>query len=147
MRTNLVAMLDGIGVPAALGIDSTATLFGEHRHLLHPTSVVRYPAFVGETNYTGHAPRLLRHPLLRDYAFGRFVDELRQIGRALVVPCGRAVSDVLAALRDADALPAERCLLGFPHPSGANGHRLREYAATRDTLAHQVRSWASSQRG
>jgi hypothetical protein len=80
MRANLVAMLDGIGVPAALGIGSAAALFGAQRSLLHPTSVVRYPVLVGgaAANYTGHAPRLLRHPLLGRYAFGPFADELRR---------------------------------------------------------------------
>ena len=147
MRTNLVAMLDGIGVPGALGIESTAILFGAHRALLHPTSVVRYPVFVGGANYTGHKPRLLVHPLLRDYAFGPFAGELRRTGDALVVPLGRAVSEVLAALSDNGVLQAERCLLGFPHPSGANGHRLREYTATRDDMVRQVQAWSAVSRG
>jgi hypothetical protein len=149
MRANLVAMLDGIGVPVALGIGSAAALFGAQRSLLHPTSVVRYPVLVGgaAANYTGHAPRLLRHPLLCRYAFGPFADELRRTGDALVVPLGHAVSEALAALRDAGVPPAERCLLGFPHPSGANGHRQREYAAARETLAQQVRSWGAGRRG
>ena len=47
MRTNLVAMLDGIGVPGALGIGSAAALFAVHRTLLHPTSIVRYPVHLG----------------------------------------------------------------------------------------------------
>jgi hypothetical protein len=97
--------------------------------------------FVGgaAANTTGHAPRLLGRPLLRRYAFGRFAHGLRRTGDALVVPLGRAVGDVLAALLGAGALPAGRCLLGFPHPSGANGHRQREDAATQEALARGVR--------
>jgi hypothetical protein len=30
---------------------------------------------------------------------------------------------------------------GFPHPSGANGHRLRQYQQQRDELTATVRRW------
>ena len=58
MRTNLVAMLDGIGLHEKLGIDSTRSLFGDHHELLSGTSAVIYPAFVNGKNYT--ARRVLR---------------------------------------------------------------------------------------
>lgn len=46
MRQNLVSMLDGIGLPTALGITSSNMLFGNQRHLLHATSAIRYPTFL-----------------------------------------------------------------------------------------------------
>lgn len=53
MRANLVALLDSIGLPAKLGIDSTDQLFSEHRDLCHFTSALRYPVFVDNKNYSG----------------------------------------------------------------------------------------------
>lgn len=46
MRTNLVRMLDQIGVARLLDLDSTAELWGAASHLAHFTSVLRYPVFV-----------------------------------------------------------------------------------------------------
>src|SRR5580765_7468404 len=46
MRRNLIDMLDGLGLPAVLNIDSSAVLFADSSDLLHTTSAVRYPAFV-----------------------------------------------------------------------------------------------------
>src|SRR5438876_9496719 len=57
MRINLVAMLNGIGLPEALDIETSASLFGSHSELLHSTSAVRYPVFVNGENYAGHTPR------------------------------------------------------------------------------------------
>lgn len=61
MRLNLLSMLTDIGLHHGLGLPSPASLFGDCAHLLHTTSAIRYPVFVGEANYTGHAPQLLRH--------------------------------------------------------------------------------------
>ena len=66
MRKNLVSMLDEIGVARALGIESTAELFGPHRRYLHTTSALRYPVFIDGGNYTGHSPK----PLSNDYLRG-----------------------------------------------------------------------------
>lgn len=64
MRTNLVAMLDGLGLHEKLGIDSTRSLFGEHDELLSGTSAVIYPAFIDGKNYTG-TPGPEAYPLLQ----------------------------------------------------------------------------------
>ena len=45
MRTNLISMLDGIGLHETLGMRSSEQLFGSHAHLLHATSALRYPVF------------------------------------------------------------------------------------------------------
>ncbi|MGE6384734.1 hypothetical protein ACQKEN_03550 [Pseudomonas sp. NPDC078416] len=46
LRSNLVRVLDQVGVHTLLNIDSCACLFDTHRHLLHSTSALRYPVFV-----------------------------------------------------------------------------------------------------
>ena len=57
LRTNLVSMLDEIGLAEALGVNSTSVMFGEQaEHLLHATSAVRYPVFKAGKNYSGSAP-------------------------------------------------------------------------------------------
>ena len=67
MRTNLLQMLDELGVPRRLGLDSASDLFGCGWDLIHTTSILRYPVFLGDTerNYTGHNPRLATSAFLR----------------------------------------------------------------------------------
>ena len=67
MRTNLLQMLDELGVPRRLGLDSASDLFGCGWDLIHTTSILRYPVFLGdmERNYTGHNPRLATSAFLR----------------------------------------------------------------------------------
>ena len=59
MRANLLKMLDALGVPKLLRIESSAALFGGVALLLHTGSVVRYPVFVESRNYTGSNPKPL----------------------------------------------------------------------------------------
>lgn len=141
MRTNLISMLDALGLRAYLGIESAASLFSEHHPLLHTTSAVRYPVFVKGRNYTGHSPKLLKTDTLRWYVNNVLARELQRVTHALVVPLGRAVSAMLDHLAETGQLDRDRCLLGFPHPSGANGHRAREFAERRKSLERQLREW------
>jgi hypothetical protein len=143
IRRNLVDMLNGLELPAALGIESSASLFDDRADLLHTSSAIRYPVFVNGQNYTGHTPPLLRTPLLCSYIDQVLGPELAQLPHALVVPCGGAVSAALGRLIRTGTLDARRCLLGFPHPSGANGHRLKHYDQARSTLRDQVAAWAA----
>ena len=144
MRRNLVEMLDGLGISAALGIPSTASLFDDHYDLLHATSVIRYPVFVKGRNYTGYTPSLHKTPVLYGYIRYVLAKELRMVRHALVVPLGTSVSEALQMLICEGLLERRRCLLGFPHPSGANGHRIRQYAERRKHLEGIVSAWFSS---
>jgi hypothetical protein len=36
-----------------------------------------------------------------------------------------------------------RCLFGFPHPSGANGHRAAHFAQNEPALRRDLAQWAS----
>lgn len=144
MRRNLVSMLDGIGLADALGIDSTAALWGGSAGLLHSTSAVRFPVFVDGDNYTGHRPPLNSFPLFRRFAAEALASECVRARDALIVPLGDAVSGVLAGLVESGAVPSHRCLFGLPHPSGANGHRARQFGERRDALAQAVRRWRIS---
>jgi hypothetical protein len=50
MRSNLVTMLDGIGLADGLGVDSSARLFDTHHHLAALCSAIDYPVFVNGQN-------------------------------------------------------------------------------------------------
>jgi len=66
---------------------------------------------------------------------------LRAIPAALVIALGTCAADGLAELVAAGALDPARCLIGLPHPSGANGHRHARFARVRDALSGQVAAW------
>lgn len=146
MRRFLVEQLDGIGVHRFLDIESTVALFGRANNLLHATSVLRYPVFVNGENYTGHKPPLLRTELFGPY-IADFAAEIEKVGDALVVPLGQAVTDVLEHLVAEGRVAADRCLTGFPHPSGANAHRATHFAQRRRALRLKVSRWSESVAG
>jgi hypothetical protein len=39
-----------------------------------------------------------------------------------------------------------RCLFGFPHPSGGNGHRVAQFGRNRVMLQTQVADWTTASR-
>jgi hypothetical protein len=118
MRTHLVTMLDGIGLADALGLDSTAQLFGTH--------------------HQG------RHPVLRSLVRASLGTRVAMTPDALVISLGKAAQDAVSPLAADGLLDPGRSLTGFPHPSGGNGHRVRQYAANREALAGQVARWAAT---
>ena len=138
MRSNLIRMLDIIGVPGLLQIESTADLFGRASHLLHTGSAMRYPIFIGSRNYTGSNPSPAKSELLLRVARELLVPEIESVPHAAIVPLGRSVEEVLDALGAEGKLKRKRWLSGFPHPSGANGHRARLFAENRDSLERQL---------
>lgn len=143
MRKNLVKMLDEIGLHRAMGLNSCVELFGNCRHLVHTTSAVRHPIFVHGRNYTGHSPDILSHPVFGRYIKAVLTAEMTVLPQALVIPLGGCVDAVFRRLIQTGALSAKRCLLGFPHPSGANGHRRTEFEQRRDEFIRVVEEWAS----
>lgn len=140
MRNRIVMWLDELGLQRRLGIPSTGVLFDD-RALLHTTSLIRYPVFVGEqhTNYRGVSPKPEDSPLLRGLISDLLVPELASIPNALVVPMGSAVSRAITHLTLTNS---DRCLIGFPHPSGANGHGPKQFVSSRPTMMKQVQDWA-----
>ena len=138
MRKNLLEMLDGIGVPKALSIQSSGELFkGAHRKI-HSTSVLKYPVFVDLKNYTGHRPPIMSHHILKRYVEDVFSVEIDLIPGAFIVPLGQAVSTVLQYLVQHGVLSEDRCCLGFPHPSGVNAHRKGQFQAQRRIMEKKL---------
>ena len=141
MRQNLVAMLDELGVQRCLGIESTQSLFAAHAHLVHCTSVLRYPVFKAGKNYSGQHPKPLAHPFLRAMLERVCAAELAGVDDALIVPLGKAAEESLEHLTALGQLRGDRVLRGFPHPSASNAHRKVEFARAKAGLEWQVHSW------
>lgn len=139
MRSNLVRMLDEIGLQRHLHIDSCASLFGSDCRLLHPTSAVRYPVFVNREPYRGQA--LTEKPLLLDYVSVFLARELKVAPGALVIPLGKSAASALKFLVSEEGLDEKRCLWDFPHPSGANGHRIKQFEEAKATLVSSAGAW------
>lgn len=124
MRSNLIAMLDHIGLNTLLHIDSCERLFSTHRHLVHYTSALRYPVFVNGTNYSG-SPSMLSCVSLRHQVDNYLAAEVKVLGEnCIYVPLGPKVAEVLLRLQTQGLLKSEQILAGLPHPSGANAERI-----------------------
>ncbi|MET3710766.1 hypothetical protein ABIC65_001468 [Sphingomonas trueperi] len=123
MRSNLIRMLDLIGVAKLLGVPSTAALWSDAAHLVHFTSALRYPVFVDGQNWSGQ-PDMVRTPQLRSWLEAYTGTELSMLHNALVVPLGPKVSAALRHLANEGMIDASRVLDGLPHPSGANAERI-----------------------
>ncbi|MGF2614790.1 hypothetical protein ACQUWN_04170 [Rossellomorea aquimaris] len=142
IRKNLTEMLDHCGLPEALGIENSLSLFQENSHLLHTTSIIKYPVFISGKNYTGHHPAIDQSPLLSRYAYQEFAEELKHIEtQALVIPLGVTVERVCRKLLEKEAAPVHSFLFGFPHPSGANGHRLKQFHQNKEEMRNLIEDW------
>lgn len=140
MRAHLIDMLDTLELHRYLGIGACADLFGESRTLLNTTSLLRFPVFAGGRNYNGSYPDLLAHPFLDQTALSLLQTELSLMNRPLIIPLGQKVEQVLRRLAADGILDGECCLWGFPHPSGANGHRHIQFARHKDSMRKQIQA-------
>ncbi|MBW4082537.1 hypothetical protein HYD27_14315 [Paenibacillus sp. S150] len=140
MRANLMQMLQEIGIHDYLGITSIQHLFEPGCTLLHTTSLIRFPVFVAKQNYNGHRPSLTRNPFLFGEVLESFLPEIGRLNRPLIIPLGKSVEEMLRLLIDRQLIPGQTVLWGFPHPSGANGHRLQQFYANKAAMERVVDS-------
>lgn len=136
MRRNLTQMLDSVGINNYLGISSTSELFGCHRRLMHATSVFKYPVFNQNANYSGYGPMPSSSPLLLSIINNNFAYEISRFRSCTVIPLGKVASLCLKSV--ADNLSGVRIIYGFPHPSSAHGHRLKQFHANHTSLKKQI---------
>lgn len=61
---------------------------------------------------------------------------------ALLIPLGKTVEQVFHKLFREGKLANHYCLFGFPHPSGANGHRKKQFLEQKNSLIASVKEWA-----
>jgi hypothetical protein len=141
MRKNLIAMLDELQLQNYLGIASTSELFTTASHLVQTTSVITYPVFYNGKNYSGSTPNLLKTDLLKRYVIENFAKEVEKLNQALIIPLGVNVAKVLTFLADNDYMNANNVLNGFPHPSGGNGHRHRQFAENKEEMKQKIKAY------
>jgi hypothetical protein len=130
MRTNLVAMLDDVGLHRALELPSSAGLFADRHELVSTTSAICHAVFVDGRNYSG-APRVDQHPLLRAFARQVLDANLTMTPDALVIPLGRATSRAMALT----GVDPRRVFSDFRIPQGP-------MATESTSTSERVRQWA-----
>lgn len=124
MRSNLIRLLDYIGIPKKLNIGSCSELFGSQSNLVHYTSALRYPVFKSLKNYSG-TPSMVRNPLLRKQLEQYLFPELALFSSStLLVPLGPKVEEALDFAAKQGFIDQDQVLGGLPHPSGANAERI-----------------------
>jgi len=139
MRNNLIDMLDEIGLNRKLNISSCSEMFNEENNLMHTTSLIKYPVFINGKNYNGHSPEILKNELLFKYVQNYFISEIKEIQNAVIIPLGKAVEEVLMYLVNNCLIDNKYIILyGFPHPSGANGHRREMFEKNKEALIRLV---------
>lgn len=144
MRSNLITMLDQCGLQHILGIQTTKQLFTTHHSLLHTTSVIRYPVFYKDKNYTGHTPTIKQSTMLKHYAYEIFPEELKTLkNNTLIVPLGKVVDNIIQQV-SGELNQQHTYLYGFPHPSGANGHRGKQFLQNYSNLKEKISHWGMS---
>lgn len=148
MRSHMINMLNELGLHQleTMKMNSSEELFTTRRDWLHTTSLLRYPVFVQGKNYTGSQPDLLATSYLLDAIRRDHVEELHIWNRSLVIPLGRTVERFLRIMVQEGKLDETHCLWNFPHPSGANGHRHKQFAAHREEMKHILHAVMRSKR-
>ncbi len=141
MRKNLIEMLDELNLNSKLHIDSCLDLFGNKDELLHTTSMIPYPVFIKNKNYAGFGPKILDSEILKSYLEKYFYKEIEQLPDIVIIPLGKAVEEVLEVMISKNLIRREQCLLGFPHPSGANGHRKRQFEENKENLLNIINEY------
>lgn len=123
IRSNLVSMLDAIGVARYFDVASTSAMFSPGAKDVHFTSALRYPVFVNGKNYNG-SPDMLRTPILKQQIDTYLAEEARALPNAIWLPLGPKAEAAVGHLATHGLLNSKRILKGMPHPSGANAERV-----------------------
>ncbi|MET4481584.1 hypothetical protein ABIB66_006144 [Bradyrhizobium sp. F1.13.3] len=119
MRVNLVAMLDHIGLHRWVGVDSISELWEGRSELVHFTSALRYPVFVGGKNYSGQ-PSITKTPILLDLLRTCLLEEALALVGAIWIPLGTVATGAVEWVVRQGILKPQNVLVGLPHPSGAS---------------------------
>ena len=121
MRTTLIKYLDELKINKKLKIKSCKSLFDKNSKYLHTTSLVKYPVFDKGKNYAG--ANILKKKILLEFIEKNFLQELKTLKKAIIIPLGNTVSSTIEYLNNKYDLKLRCFLKGFPHPSGANARK------------------------
>lgn len=138
MRKYLIQMLDELGLHSYLDIASTSELFGKASHLVQTASLIRYPVFYKGKNYSGSTPKMLKNELLKKHIMDSFTNELVSLQNPLIIPLGVNVTGVFEYFIENGYVSPGSVLYGFPHTSGGNGHRHRQFAENKEQMKKKL---------
>lgn len=141
MRNNLIKMLDELELDKKLNIKSTRELFEIENVFLHSTSIIKYPVFNNGENYTGSTPSPLKSEILWEQIEKLFIPEISEFKGKLIIPLGKSVSEILLKIQSQNKLSGNFILNGFPHPSGANGHRVKQFESNKESMKKIIKEW------
>lgn len=131
LRTNLVSMLDSIGLNRKLGLASCSDVFRDGSELVHFTSALRFPVFNSGDNYSG-SPAIAGSGFLRPLSDRWLREEAAALPDAVWIPLGKEPAAALERLVAVGLLQARQVLDGLPHPSGANAERISYFMGQKD---------------
>jgi len=138
MRRNLVTMLDDLGLAEHLGLTSTLELFGSASHLVYTTSILPHAVFFRQQNYNGSRPPILKTERLFHYVNQYFLQDILRIRDPLIIPLGVNVNRVIEYLINQNLLNIKNVIAGFPHPSGGNGHRQKQFRKNKEEMKKKI---------
>ncbi|MDZ5471043.1 hypothetical protein SM124_04685 (plasmid) [Bacillus sp. 31A1R] len=138
MRKNLISMLDELKLNLFLPLSSTEDLFSERDYLIHTCSLIKYPLFVKQENYNGHSPSITQNIFIQKYVQNTLQTNILPLKNPLIIPLGKAVETILVKWIQASYIKQEQCLLGFPHPSGGNGHRIKQFNERKESFKQKL---------
>lgn len=137
-RSNTISMLNELKLNTYLGIEDCEELFGYENTYLHTTSIIKHPVFINKENYNGHNPKILKSNIFREYVYNDFLDELEKLNEIFIIPLGKSVEEVMKQLIKDQIINENQCLFGFPHPSGANGHRKTQFNKNKESMMEKI---------
>ncbi|EIM05995.1 hypothetical protein A1A1_13362 [Planococcus antarcticus DSM 14505] len=139
MCKNLVKMLNDQELNEHLDLSSSSGLFKKAIHFVHTTSELAYSVFCNGKNCSESTPSLLKNEMLKNYITGNFAAELINLSESLIIPLGVTVSNALNYLVKKEIVSSEQILSGFPHPSGGNGHRHKQFADNKRAMKDMLK--------
>ncbi|MBT2685552.1 uracil-DNA glycosylase family protein [Bacillus sp. ISL-37] len=138
LRSNIIQMLNDLDLNNFLDLKSCEELFNDKDYLLHTTSLIPYAVFINEKNYTGHSPKINKNALLTSFLAEFFEPQATLLKDALIIPLGKGVEEIVAEYTRAGIIKENNVLYGFPHPSGANGHRLHQFNSNKEKMKRKI---------
>ncbi|GAM13953.1 uracil-DNA glycosylase family protein [Mesobacillus selenatarsenatis] len=138
LRSNIIQMLNDLDLNNFLDLKSCEKLFNDKDYLLHTTSLIPYAVFINGKNYTGHSPKIKKNELLTSFLAEFFEPQAALLKDALIIPLGKGVEEIIAEYTRAGIIKENNVLYGFPHPSGANGHRLHQFNSNKEKMKIRI---------
>lgn len=130
MRGNLIKQINNWGIERWLGLSDAAALFSTDRQLVQTTSLLRFPVFINDNDYSG-TPDMIKDPLLKRYLMDYFVSEVADLPDAIFLGLGPKVQGILDRLVLSGAIAKGRVIGGMLHPSPNNTYRVTYVAGSR----------------